>query len=177
MPEKESLENLQNRLSDKLKVVEEVTQGASWLGVESRGRTLLLPLSHAGEIFPFESAKRVPYAKSWFVGVANLRGALCGVVDLGGVITEAKKVVEITAQTRAVALNPLLQINAALLVDRLLGLKTRRDFVRSVNAGSSDPDFFGHAYTDQAGQSWQEINLQKLALSDRFLSIAESAQG
>lgn len=175
MPEKESLENLQNRLSDKLKVVEEVTQGASWLGVESRGRTLLLPLSHAGEIFPFESAKRVPYAKPWFVGVSNLRGALCGVADLTGLMTEAQKPVDITAQTRVVALNPLLQINAALLVDRLLGLKTRRDFVRSSAASASEPDFFGHSYQDQAGKSWQEINLQKLALSDRFLSIAETA--
>ncbi|ARU05260.1 hypothetical protein CCO03_11730 [Comamonas serinivorans] len=173
MADKQALENLQNRLTDKLKVVEQVTQGASWLGVESHGRLLLLPLSHAGEIFPFEGAKRVPYVKPWFVGVANLRGALCGVVDIGGFV--ASDVPPNTGpQSRVVALNPLLQINAALLIDRLMGLKTRRDFVRSTSVGENLPDYFGHMYTDQAGKSWQEINLQKLALSEQFLSIAEA---
>lgn len=174
MADKQALENLQNRLTDKLKVVEEVTQGASWLGVESHGRLFLLPLSHAGEIFPFDGAKRVPYAKPWFMGVANLRGALCGVVDLGGLVAPGAPPV-LGPQSRVVALNPLLQINAALLIDRLMGLKTRRDFTRSVNAAESSPDFFGHMYTDQAGKSWQEVNLQKLALSEHFLSIAEAA--
>lgn len=173
MAETKSLEKFQNRLTDKLKTVEDMTQGASWLGVETHGKQVLLPLSHAGEIFPFEGAKKVPYANGWFVGVSNLRGALCGVVDLGGFLGAQVPSVNVGPQTRVVALNPLLQINAALLIDRLLGLKTRRDFVRSDNAPADAPDYHGHVYTDQAGNAWQEINLQKLALSESFLSIAE----
>ena len=73
-----------------------------------------------------------------------------------------------------VALNPLLQINSALMIDRLLGLKTRRDFVRSDKAPDGAPDYFGHQYIDPAGSAWQEINLQKLALSDSFLNIADA---
>lgn len=174
MADKQALEHLQNRLADKLKVVEQVTQGASWLGVESHGHLLLLPLSHAGEIFPFEGAKRVPYVRPWFMGVANLRGALCGVVDLGGLVAEGTAP-SLGPQSRVVALNPLLQINAALLIDRLMGLKTRRDFVRSTLADNEAPEYFGHRYTDSDGKTWQEINLQKLALSETFLSIAEAA--
>ena len=174
MPDNKSLETLQNRLTDKLKAVEEVTQGASWLGVEAHGKQVLLPLSHAGEIFPFEGAKRVPYVHSWFFGVASLRGALCGVVDLGGFLTPGSESPGVSAQTRVVALNPLLQINSALMIDRLLGLKTRRDFVRSGKAPDGAPDYFGHQYTYPAGHTWQEINLQKLALSDSFLNIADA---
>lgn len=174
MADKQALETLQNRLTEKLKAAEAAPQGASWLGVESHGRLLLLPLSHAGEIFPFDGAKGVPYARPWFMGVANLRGALCGVVDLGGLVAPGTPS-DLGPQARVVALSPLLQINSALLVDRLMGLKTRRDFVRSANPADNAPDYFGHMYTDQAGKTWQEINLQKLSLSEHFLNIAEAA--
>ena len=52
---------------------------AAWLAVQAGGRDYLLPLNQAGEIFPWTGVQPVPYTQAWFLGIANLRGALMGV--------------------------------------------------------------------------------------------------
>ena len=69
------------------------------------------------------------------------------------------------------ALNPLLDTNCALLVDRLLGLRTTEAFIGSSAAGAEAPPFFGHRYTDADGKQWQELNLQDLSQHPSFLGI------
>jgi hypothetical protein len=51
---------------------------AAWLAVQAGGRDYLLPLNQAGEIFPWTGVQPVPYTQAWFLGIANLRGALMG---------------------------------------------------------------------------------------------------
>jgi len=70
-----------------------------------------------------------------------------------------------------VALNPVLGVNCALLVDRLLGLRTTEAFASSTPSAPTAPQYFGHRYTDGAGQSWQELNLQLLSQHPAFLGI------
>ena len=69
------------------------------------------------------------------------------------------------------ALNPLLEVNCALLVDRLLGLRTTDAFAMSASAAEGAPPYFGHIYTDAEGAERQEINLQALSQHPAFLSI------
>jgi chemotaxis signal transduction protein len=57
---------------------------ASWLAVQCGGQGLIFPLRTAGEIFTAAGVLPVPHTRPWFLGVANLRGGLHGVVDLGG---------------------------------------------------------------------------------------------
>ena len=54
----------------------------AWLAVEVAGTGLLLPLHQAGEIFPLPPMLPLAHSQPWFLGVANLRGGLHGVVDL-----------------------------------------------------------------------------------------------
>lgn len=174
MANKQALREFQSRLAERLQSSQAAGAEASWLAVEAGGARLLFPLNHAGEIFPWTHVQPVPYAQPWFLGVANLRGGLSGVVDLAafmqGAATAPRSELAL-GQCRLVAFNPLLETNCALLVDRLLGLRTMDAFVDSAKPADGGPAYFGHLYTDDDGVQWQEINLQALSLTPSFLSI------
>ena len=174
MSNKQALREFQSRLAERLQSARTSGVTASWLAVEVGDNRLLFPLSHAGEIFPWTDVQRVPYVQPWFIGVANLRGGLHAVVDLArfmNSVTSQQRSDSELAQCRLVALNPLLEANCALLVDRLLGLRTPEAFSGSAAPVDGAPAYFGHAYTDLEGRPWQEINLQALSQYPAFLSV------
>jgi len=173
MATKQALRDFQSRLAERLQSARTSGVAAAWLAVEAGDSRLLFPLTHAGEIFSWTQVWPVSYAHDWFLGMANLRGGLCGVVDLaafmaGGVPTRSEAML---AQCRLVALNPVLEVNCALLVDRLLGLRTTEAFTASTPAAPGAPPYFAHVYRDQGGVEWQEVNLQALSQYPAFLSI------
>ncbi|HEY8051086.1 MAG TPA: chemotaxis protein CheW [Ramlibacter sp.] len=175
MANREALRELQARLASRLQAARAEGVQASWLAVESGGRKFLLPLAQSGEIFPYSSTLPVPYTRSWFLGVANLRGGLFGVVDLASFVggqAPAQRTDASHAESRLVALNSALEINCALLVDRLAGLRNMDAFSTSSPPPDGAPDFFGTGYTDSNGAFWQELNLQALAQQPQFLSIS-----
>jgi twitching motility protein PilI len=174
MSNKQALREFQSRLAQRLQSARTSGVAASWLAVEAGATRLLLPLSHAGEIFAWTDVQKVPYAQPWFMGVANLRGGLYGVADMAAFLGAAdapRRSEGELAQCRLVALNPLLEVNCALLVDRLLGLRTTEAFATSVAAADGAPSYFGHVYSDLEGHQWQELNLQSLSQHQAFLGI------
>lgn len=175
MAHREALRELQSRLATRLQAARTEGVQASWLAVEAGGRNFLFPLAQSGEIFPFASAMHVPYTQPWFMGVSNLRGGLFGVVDLAGFVDNgppAHRSDNARAETRLVALNAALDVNCALLVDRLAGLRNADAFASSEPASDEAPAYFGTRFTDASGARWQEINLQALAQQPQFLSIS-----
>ncbi len=174
-----ALRELQTRLATRLQAAHDQNQSVSWLAVESGASHYLFPLTQAEEIFPRASIQSVPYAHGWFVGVANLRGGLFGVIDLARFIgdadtdTEPKAAPAATEPTassmRMVTLNAALDVNCALLIDRLAGLRSVDSFQASHEAPQGSPDYFGHRYVDADAVHWQELNLQSLVHSPRFL--------
>src|SRR4051812_22089636 len=128
MAKREALRELQARLATRLQAARTEGVQASWLAVESGGAKFLFPLSQSGEIFPFASTLNVPYTQSWFLGVANLRGGLYGVVDLASYVGGHAPVQRSDAgraESRLVAFNAAFDVNCALLIDRLAGLRDR----------------------------------------------------
>lgn len=175
MANREALRELQTRLANRLQAARSEGVQTSWLAVESAGSRYLFPLAQSGEIFPFASTQAVPYTQPWFLGVANLRGGLYGVVDLAGFVgnrpaaarTEASR-----AESRLVALGATLEVNCALLVDKLAGLRNVEAFTASSEPPAGSPEYFGSGFTDVGGAYWQEINLQALSQQPQFLSIS-----
>jgi twitching motility protein PilI len=175
MANREALRDLQTRLASRLQAAKTEGVQASWLAVESAGTRYLFPLAQSGEIFPFASAQPVPYTQEWFLGVANLRGGLFGVIDLAGFVAgkaPAPRSEATRAESRLVALNPTLDVNCALLIDRLAGLRGLDAFASSNEPPDGAPAYFGSGYTDADGAYWQEINLQTLSQQPQFLSIS-----
>ncbi len=78
----------------------------------------------------------------------------------------------IRAESRLVALNAALEVNCALLIDRLAGLRNLDAFTASARPPEGSPSYFGGGYTDASGAYWQEINLQALSQQPQFLSIS-----
>jgi len=172
---REALRELQTRLANRLQAARSEGVQASWLAVEAAGSRYLFPLSQSGEIFPFASPQPVPYTQQWFLGVANLRGGLYGVVDLAAFVSgrpPAPRTDAGRAESRLVALNGALEVNCALLIDRLAGLRNLDAFAESAQPADGSPAYFGTRYTDASGAAWQEINLQALAQHSQFLSIS-----
>lgn len=178
MANRQALRDLQARLAERLQAARtQASQGASWLAVQAGGRNYLLPLEQAGEIFAWPGVLRVPYTSGWFWGVANLRGSLAGVVDLAAYLGHPVERTEQSVQELSLlALNPALQVNVALVVDRLQGLRGAQDFIATPpaaaqDAGTASPALVDASYTDHAGLVWQVLQLQQLVQAPDFLSI------
>ena len=175
MANRQAIRELQTRLADRLQIARTQGVAPSWLAVEAGGQKYLFPMSQAGEIFPWVTTQSVPYTQTWFLGVANLRGGLYGVVDLASYVTgqaAAQKTEFARKESRLIALNGVMDINCALLIDRLSGLRNQEAFNDFSEKAPDAPVFFGNQYIDLAGQAWQEINLQLLAQQAHFLTIS-----
>ncbi len=171
MANKEALRELQGRLAQRLQSVRTETAQRSWLAVEVAGRGMLLPLGQAGEIFAMTPIMAVPHTKAWFMGVANLRGGLVGVVDLAAFLGLAADVKD-RGDARIIGLNPSLDVNSALLIDRLAGLRNESALETDTGSSAARPAFAGGRFRDRGGRVWQELNLAALAADAVFRDIA-----
>ena len=175
MANKEALRELQTRLASRLQAAKTRPRARGWLAVECAGVGLLLPLAQAGEIFPLRTLLKLPHAKPWLTGVAQLRGDLYTVVDLAAFLgLRAPQAIDPAApEGQLVMLAPALQVSAALRVDRLAGLRGEEQLERESEAAdnTAKPAFAAGRWKDAQGVSWQEIDLGALAVDGAFLDV------
>lgn len=179
MANREAIRELQTRLANRLRTARDEGLSVSWLAVKSGGNNYLLPLSQSGEIFPITSVQPVPYVQPWFLGVANLRGGLFGVVDVARFVADETDAAPVKVDPRprtsapaiVVTLNAALDVNCALLIDGLAGLRNPQAFASAQPPDPDAPAYFGNRFADANGEPWQEINIQTLSQHPRFLSI------
>ena len=171
MADRKHLREFQARLSERLRQAASGTGDAARLGVQVGGRRLLIELSEAGEIVAFNVAVTpVPLTHDWFKGLVSLRGSLHGVSDLarfqGGELTQTTK------EARLIAFAPRLNLNGAILVDRMLGLQNVSTMTEDESAGSAGQPWRGRAWVDEQGKHWTELSLERLAGDERFLAVS-----
>lgn len=176
MANREALRELQARLAERLQSARLDTRAAGWLALECGGASLLVSLPSAGEIFPVGTLLPVPHTQPWFLGVANLRGGLHGVVDLAAFLGLRAPMQRegLREPARLLALNSTLGAHCAVLVDRLAGLRGSHQMQREAEPDDAParPRFAGAVWRDEAGRRWQEIDLAALARHERFLGIS-----
>lgn len=177
MANRTALRELQTRLASRLQAARSEGVSVAWLAVKAGAANYLFPLAQSGEIFPLAKLQRVPYTRPWFIGVVNLRGGLYGVVDLASFIADGvtpARSEQALAQASVVTFNAALELNGALMVDALAGLRKREAFADAAPPPPGAPAYWGTRFTDLEGVQWQEINLQSLAQADEFLRIGAS---
>jgi twitching motility protein PilI len=172
MPTSAMTTTLQNQLSESGKEMVYSHSSPSWLAVKVSGHGFLLPLSQAGEIYPWVEPHRVPYTNDWFLGVVNLRGSLCGVTSLARYMMidhQPLKSEQVGAHStaavqdkRLIAFHPVFDINTVLAVDQLAGLRSINQMTATAEIG---------CYIDADQQIWQQMDLSFLAQHPRFISI------
>jgi twitching motility protein PilI len=174
MANREALRELQSRLASRLQAARTEGVSVAWLAVKAGGANFLLPLGQSGEIFSLASLQVVPYSQPWFRGVLNIRGGLFGVVDLMGFVqlnSPAPRPSAIGSDACVVTLNPMLEVNCALQIENLAGLRGAEAFTSTLPAPEGSPAYFGPQFVDKEGTAWQEIDLRTLSQMPQFLNI------
>lgn len=177
---REALRDFYTRIAARLQSADARGAAGGWLAVHAAGRPCLLPLSQSGEIFPSSDLQPLPYTRPWFLGAANLRGEIHGVVDLAHFVASQEGLgmsrpgTESQAAGWFITLHPDLQARCALRVDRLEGMRPAADFGPALALHPSSNAPASHAWVsgfhvDGAGASWLALDLQALARAPEFL--------
>jgi twitching motility protein PilI len=151
------------------------TQSHEWSGVTFRlgDAQLAANIDRIHEILPLQSATPVPGAKPWILGLANVRGNLMTVVDLGWFLGNGPATV--TPRSRLLATGPH-KSPVGLLIDEVFG---QRHFLYSDATEAELPEdspLLGLVRNQhQLGtESWQELDIDHLFKTAEFLDGAAS---
>lgn len=169
-----SLREFQTHLAQRLTAAQAGQSPSRWLAVIAGRSHLLLPLEFSGEISPMQPCAPLPHARPWFLGLLSLRGQVCGVVHLGQFIDQdtTPQPAAVSPQARLIQFADGLEINTALLVDRLAGLRNPDQLHPDHDTGR-DPThpWLGAAFRDDERNLWREVDLLALAENERFLHV------
>lgn len=168
MARKTSLRDFQEYLAGRLSQAARGKGAASWLGVQAGGESWLVDLSDGGEIVQASQLTPVPLTKPWFVGIANIRGNLHSVTDFS-VFRGAAPIAQ-NASARLLLVGARYGVNAALLVSRMLGLKSPEDFSPEPD-DEAMPVWGRQRFADTQGKIWHKLSVRELLADQEFMNI------
>src|SRR5947207_12390610 len=144
----------------------------SRLGLSCAGSQWLIRLADAGEVIAVPTVATVPLTKSWYLGIANIRGNLYSIIDFGRFLgDDIEPPIPGVAPARLVLFGPRVgELRAGLVVHKVLGLRNLAE-LRPADAPSGAPAWYGLRWTDAQGGLWQEIDLSLLAQDPGFLQV------
>jgi twitching motility protein PilI len=182
MSEGSSLKNLRDRPLELLAELErrgravtaspeaQPAEGREWVGVALRmaGESYLVAREEVREVMGVPAPlTRVPGARAWILGLANVRGQLLPIIDLrqflGGGLTPASRT------TRIVVANHR-DIPAGLVVDEVLGFRRfpESDFGPDRPVTIVPCSRFLAGSFRQEGEAWPVLNLRSLLEDPSF---------
>jgi len=163
-----SLREFQQALAAKLAEAGAETAPHARLGVQAGGRLWLIRLDDAGEVLPLPEVTPVPLTRQWFLGLANIRGNLAGVVDFAGFMGEPPT--ERSPGCRLILVAERFGAHSGLLVARMLGLRNIHQF--QAEDGAADSPWIRGAFRDAEGRRWFELDLGALVAHGDFLQVS-----
>jgi twitching motility protein PilI len=176
MATKVSLRQFQQDLAQRLSSAKDAPASSARLGVQCGKGYWLIDLEDAGEIVPVPELTEVPLTKPWFLGMANIRGSLFSVVDFSAF--SGQEPTARSTDNRLVLAGSRFGINAALLVSRMLGLRSPRGF-QSVPESAEAAAWAGQMWHEGGGASetmlqmrtWRELKMEHLVEDPGFLNV------
>lgn len=167
MAKRISLRQFQESLVERLSSARRGEVSRALLGIQAGKEFWLLDLGDAGEILPVPTLTTVPLTKSWFDGLANIRGSLHAVVDFSAF--QSGEVTLSASDNRLLLVGARYGINSALRVTRALGLRNPDDL--EPRPGSDERPWVGEQYLDGQGRVWKKLILKNLVAQQQFLEI------
>jgi twitching motility protein PilI len=148
--------------------------GKEWVGVAFRmgGETFLVAREETREVLGYPAVvTRIPGARSWVKGLANIRGQLMPMLDLRQFLGSGSTVTG--RNTRIIVVNHR-EIPAGLMVDEVLGF---RRFAESEFNTEPPPtvvrcDSYLAGAFRRGGEVWPVLSLKSLVESQSFLQAA-----
>lgn len=128
-------------------------------------------IDRIGEILPCPQSTPVPGSKSWIIGLANVRGELLTVVDLGWYLTGIRSPLTASSRLLSASLN---KAPIGLLIDEVFG---QRHFMDSDAVAAELPEDspLQSVVSKQhqlGAECWLELNLDRLFNAAEFLNGA-----
>lgn len=157
-----SLREFQQNVLTRIQNSSGVSGQVSTLGVQAGGQNWLVQMSDIAEVLPLPAMTLVPLTRSWFVGVANIRGNLYSITDLAafnGLGASARD-----QGNRVLLVAEKYAFNAGLLVPRVIGLRDSSGWKKSGLGGEA-------RLTDEHGQVWRQLDVAELLQRPEFLQI------
>jgi len=160
-----SLREFQQDLVRRLNEAAAADAPSARLGVQVGDELWLVKLEEAGEVIPVPPIAHVPLTRPWFRGLANIRGNLFSVIDLPAF--QGREPTPMTPDARLLLVAERYNMSAALLVNRMLGLRNLQQF--ESQPGTNDRTWEGGRFVDRDGQVWHELSMNELVYNDEFL--------
>lgn len=160
-----------------LPIDEEVREEWSGIGFQLEGNHYISRMEEVHEVLPFSdlSLSRVPWVKSWIMGIANVRGNLLPVMDLRAFLTGA--ISPINRRSRVLVISDQ-NSRTGILVDDVYGIKHFHVDEHSTNVGEVAnylaPLLKGRF--DRADGVWHEFSMRSLTAHSQFLKAAAATQ-
>lgn len=167
MARKFNLRQFQTDLSRRMQAAAMAPAQASRLGFQSAGTNWLVSLEEIDEVMPLPEIVGTPGTQRWFRGMTNIRGNLYAVTDLSDFLEGAPT--QETADSRLLLVHRKHGVNAALIVQRSLGLRQIGQFEK--HDGQARWACCANSYKESGGTTWVEINLNHLLADPAFLSV------
>ncbi len=119
---------------------EQIETPGLWRGIGFRiaGRRFASSIEEVGEILTLPSMTVVPGARSWLLGIANVRGNLVPIIDLQGFVSGLRS--QIGEATRVLLVRQL-GGSVGLLVDEVLGQRSFGAEVLAASVGEVEGDY------------------------------------
>ncbi|MDD5383990.1 MAG: chemotaxis protein CheW [Gallionella sp.] len=163
MSKRLNLREFQQDLIDRMQAKGRAGDQISTLGVQIAEQNWLVDMLDVSGVLPLPPLSVAPLTKPWFLGVINVRGMLYGVSDLAAYQQKGKA--SGAAANRVLLVAERHAFNAALLVDRVLGLRNARLWAQSEVDGQVQ-------YHDEQGNFWHKLDIVGLLGRPDFLQIS-----
>ncbi len=163
--ERETLREFQTRLADRLRGAQAKSSAESRLGFIAGGRRWLVSLDQVNEVVSVPEVAEAPWSKPWFLGVASVRGLLYGCTDLAVYLGLADSISK--GDARLLLVHPRFGVNAALRVERTVGLRMTPEMI-SRPPGIEDSPWIKAVWQAPDGD-WTELDVEKMVKSPAFL--------
>lgn len=144
----------------------------NWRGVGFRlaGQDFIAPLTEVDEILYLPECTRFPGVKPWVNGVANVRGRLLSVIDLGVFFEQKPSAASKKCRVLTVKRNDLY---TGVIVEEVLGMQSFMNDARVQEIQVTDmfkPFVEGGFKQDQG--SWTIFSLSSLVQAPEFMQVA-----
>ncbi len=160
MSKRLNLRDFQRNLSDRLQEEGQSTRQISTLGVQIASEHWLIDMADISEVLPVAKATTLPLCKNWVVGMVNVRGNLYCVADIAIFMGNGRISGEL--QNRMLLIADRYDFNAALLVERVFGLRDTEEWRY---------DIAQNCYFDKQNVTWHKLDVQGLLGQTEFLQI------
>ncbi|QOJ22093.1 MAG: chemotaxis protein CheW [Gammaproteobacteria bacterium] len=140
------------------------------LGVAAGEERYLIPMAEVNEVIPIPKLAHVPLTQPWFLGLANVRGNLYGITDLG--VYLGGNPVAFNQKSRILLVITGNKLYGGFIVNNMLGIRGLSEFIPVKPAKKKLPKCVTAQYKDAEGRQWRQLSLFQLAGDERFLQVA-----